>query len=323
MLETSARLLRLLTLLQGRSWVGAELARRLEVTGRTLRRDVDRLRRLGYQVQATVGTGGGYRLGAGSSLPPLLLDNDEAVAVVLGLRTSAAGTESQVEEASGRALAKLEQVMPTRLRRRIAALHASIVPITQPTARVSARALTTIAQACHEHVRLSFTYRGHGGQVSRREAEPQTLVHTGRRWYLVAWDLQRRDWRTFRVDRLTSVEATEHRFLPRPGPDPDIGGYVSRGASVAPYPVRARLLLHAPIEAAADAVPPEIGHLEAISPTRCLLTIGSRSLEELAVWSGLIGFDFEVQEPPELIPLLRRLAARYQRAVAAGTLGAR
>ncbi len=315
MLETSARLLRLLSLLQTRAvWTGVELARRLEVTGRTLRRDVDRLRRLGYQVQATVGTGGGYRLGAGSALPPLLLDNDEAVAVVLGLRTVASGPTSNVEEASTRALAKLEQVMPPRLRRRIAALHAAIVPVVRPSARVSSKLLTAIAEACHEHRRIAFTYRGYDDKVSHREIEPQSLVHTGRRWYLVAWDVRARDWRTFRADRVSAVTPTGQRFATRPGPDPDLGGYVSRGASTAPYPVRARLLLHAPIEAVADTITPEIGHLEAVDATRCTMTVGSRSLEELAVWSGLIGFDFQILDPPALIPLVRGLAARYHRA---------
>jgi predicted DNA-binding transcriptional regulator YafY len=314
-METSARLLELLGLLQTRSfWSGADLARRLEVTGRTLRRDVDRLRRLGYQVQATVGTGGGYRLGAGSALPPLLLDNDEAVAVVLGLRTTAAGTAGNVEEASARALAKLEQVMPPRLRRRLAALHAAIVPITRPAAEVSARALTAIAQACHEHHRLTFAYQVNDGRVSRREVEPQTLVHTGRRWYLVAWDLAPRDWRTFRVDRVSEVTVRDRRFLPRPPPDPDIGGYVSRGASTAPYPFRARLLLEAPIDAVADTITPEIGHLEAVDPRRCLLTVGARSLEEIAVWTGLLGFDFQVLEPPALKAIVRRLAGHFARA---------
>ena len=324
MIETSARLLRLLTLLQTRAfWSGADLARRLDVTGRTLRRDVERLRRLGYQLQATVGTGGGYRLGAGASLPPLLLDNDEAVAVVLGLRTTESGTDGSVGEASSRALAKLEQVMPPRLRRRVAALHAAIVPITRPAATVSARTVTTIAQACHEHQRLTFSYQVHDGRASRREVEPHTLVHTGRRWYLVAWDLRPKDWRTFRVDRLTDVATSGHRFLPRPPPDPDLAGYVSRGASTAPYPIRARLVLNASIEAAADTITPEIGHLEALDARRCLLTVGGRSLVEIAIWTGFLRFDFQVLEPPELKAALHRLAGHFARAAAAGQPGPR
>jgi predicted DNA-binding transcriptional regulator YafY len=317
MLQTSARLLRLLTLMQTRpTWVGADLARRLEVTDRTLRRDVDRLRSLGYPVQATVGAGGGYRLGAGTSMPPLLLDNDEAVAVVIGLRTALRGSVSNIEEASGRALTKLEQLLPTRLRRRVAALQTAIVSAPRNVEVVSSRTLTALAAACHEHLRVTFGYRGHAGDTSRRSVEPLRLVHTGRRWYLVAWDVTRRDWRTFRVDRIGDVAESGERFAPRPPPAEDLGRYVSEGASQAAFPFRARVLLHAPLEAAARALPPEYGHLEAVDARRCIATMGSRSAEELAPWLGALGFELEILDPPELAAAVRAVAGRLTRACA-------
>jgi predicted DNA-binding transcriptional regulator YafY len=319
MLPTAARLLRLLTLMQTRpTWVGADLARRLEVTGRTLRRDVDRLRSLGYPVQATVGTGGGYRLGAGTSLPPLLLDNDEAVAVVVGLRTALRGSVSNIEEASARALTKLEQLLPTRLRRRVAALQTSIVSTPRTDPAVSSRTLTALAAACHEHHRVAFDYRGHAGEASRRSVDPLRLVHTGRRWYLVAWDVTRRDWRTFRVDRVDEVAESDRRFAPRPPPDEDLARYVSQGASRAAWPFRARVLLHAPIEAAARALPAEYGHLEAVDAHRCIATLGSRSAEEMAPWLGALGFDLEILDPPELAAAIRTVVARLTRAASMG-----
>src|ERR1700688_2490239 len=201
MLNTSARLLRLLSLFQARRyWSGAELSERLEVTPRTVRRDVDRLRSLGYPVNSTSGAGGGYQLGAGATLPPLLLDDDEAVAVAVGLRTAASGTVSGIEEASVRALSKLEQVLPSRLSRRVSALHAFIVPLANPGPTVDAATLTAIAAACRDHEELRFGYHSRDGSPSVRAVEPHRLVHTGRRWYLAAWDTDRNYWRTFRVD---------------------------------------------------------------------------------------------------------------------------
>src|SRR5580658_2572001 len=197
MLETSARLLELLSLFQAqRYWSGASLCERLEVTARTLRRDVDRLRRLGYPVKSTSGTAGGYQLGAGATLPPLLLDDDEAVAVAVGLRTAASGTVTGIEEASVRALSKLEQVLPARLRHRVAALHAFIVPLIGAGPTVDANALSAIAGACRDCEKLHFKYRSRDGAPSTREVEPHRLVHTGRRWYLAAWDTERDNWRT-------------------------------------------------------------------------------------------------------------------------------
>ena len=203
MLDTSARLLRLLSLFQAqRYWSGAELAERLEVTPRTLRRDVDRLRSLGYPVNSTTGTAGGYQLGAGATLPPLLLDDDEAVAVAVGLRTAASGTVTGMEEASVRALSKLQQLLPSRLRRRVSALNSFIVPMANRGPTVDAETLSVIAGACRDYEMLRFSYNSRDGASSSRQVEPHRLVHTGRRWYLAAWDLDRENWRTFRIDRI-------------------------------------------------------------------------------------------------------------------------
>src|ERR671930_1219625 len=216
MLETSARLLKLLSLLQARrDWTGAELASRLEVTTRTVRNDVERLRGLGYPVHASPGVGGGYRLGAGAALPPLLLDDEEAVAVVVGLRTAANGTVTGIEETSVRALTKLEQVLPSRLRHRIRAVHTATVSIPGTGPTVPTDVLTAIAAAIRGSERLRFDYASHNGTPSRRDVEPHRLVNWGRRWYLVAWDLGRADWRTFRVDRLTPRGVAGPGFAPR------------------------------------------------------------------------------------------------------------
>ena len=209
MLQTSARLLRLLSLFQAqRYWAGAGLAERLEVTARTLRRDVDRLRSLGYPVNSTSGAAGGYQLGPGATLPPLLLDDDEAVAVAVGLRTAAGGTVAGIEEASLRALSKLEQVLPSRLSRRVAALYSFIVPLANAGPTVDAGTLSAIAAACRDHEELRFRYHSRDGSPSVRAVEPHRLVHTGRRWYLAAWDTDRNNWRTFRVDRIQGGQTT-------------------------------------------------------------------------------------------------------------------
>ena len=315
MLETSARLLRLLSLFQARRyWSGAELSARLEVTPRTLRRDVDKLRSLGYPVNATAGTGGGYQLGAGATLPPLLLDNDEAVAVAVGLRTAASGTVTGIEEASVRALAKLQQVLPSRLRRRVAALQSSIEPMANTGPRVDAETLTLIAGACRDYEKLRFKYHSRDGVSSDRDAEPHRLVHTGHRWYLAAWDVGRNDWRTFRVDRIQPGLETGSRFRPRKPPDGDFKAYVSRSVSHERHLHRAQIVLHASAQMAAEHMPPWAGRLEAVDEHKCLLHTGAHSLDSLAVYLALIGFDFEVREPPELVDRIRWLAERFSRA---------
>ena len=317
MLETSARLLRLLSLLQTRrDWPGADLAQRLGVSGRTIRRDVDRLRELGYPVHATTGTFGGYRLGAGAALPPLLLDDDEAVAVAVGLRTAAGGAVAGIEETSLSALTKLEQVLPSRLRHRVNALQTYTVPITNaggPT--VDAGVLTAIAGACRDQERLRFDYRDHEGSASIRAVEPHRLVCWGRRWYLVAWDTERLDWRTFRVDRIEPRTPTGPRFTPREPPDGDVAAYVARRVSTASWSYRARVTVHAPAAAVAERLSNAYGvEVEAIDEHTCILHAGANSLETLAIYLGMLGFDFQVSEPPELVEHVRTLADRYRRA---------
>ncbi|HVH97597.1 MAG TPA: WYL domain-containing protein, partial [Enhygromyxa sp.] len=245
-MDTSVRLLRLLSLLQARGfWPGAELAERLEVTPRTLRRDVDRLRSLGYPVRSSSGVAGGYQLGAGASLPPLLLDDDEAIAVALALRTAAAGTVVGMEEVAVRTLAKLEQVLPARLRQRVNALHDAIVPLYFAGPRVEPRLLSTLAGASRNHERASFRYGDIEGRVAERTTEPHGLVHAGSRWYLAAWDESRADWRTFRVDRILGDVTLGSRFVPREVPHGDLAAYVSNSVASRPYPFRARVVFHA------------------------------------------------------------------------------
>jgi predicted DNA-binding transcriptional regulator YafY len=317
MLETSARLLRLLSLLQmRRDWSGPDLASRLGVSARTVRRDVERLRDLGYPVHATTGIAGGYGLGAGADLPPLLLDDEEAVAVAVGLRTATGGAVTGIEETSVRALAKLERVLPARLRHRVNALQGYTVrvppEVTGPT--VDPDVLTALASACRDHERLRFDYRDHDGTASRRMVEPHRLVSWGRRWYLVAWDVDRQDWRTFRVDRVEPRTPTGPRFTPRDHPEGDVAAYVSRGVSAAAWRYHTRVTVHAPAEVVAARITPAVGLVEAVDESSCVLATGADTLETLAVYLGLLGVDFDVSEPPELIEHLRLLAERYRRA---------
>jgi len=314
-LETSARLLELLSLFQAqRYWTGAGLCERLEVTPRTLRRDVDRLRRLGYPVNSTSGAAGGYQLGAGATLPPLLLDDDEAVAVAVGLRTAASGSVTGIEEASLRALAKLQQVLPQRLGRRVDALHSFILPLENKGPSVDAQLLSTIAAACRDTESLRFSYKSQDGELSRRHAEPHRLVHTGRRWYMAAWDTDRGDWRTFRIDRIEGRLRPGPRFTPREPPGGDFAAYVGRSVTYTPWPFQAKVALHASVEEAAERLPQGAGALEAVGDRRCILHTGAYSLDRLSVWLALMGFEFEIQEPPELIDRIRALAERFIRA---------
>lgn len=317
MLETSARLLRLLSLFQGRRyWSGAELAERLEITARTLRRDVDKLRSLGYPVHSATGAEGGYQMGAGTTMPPLLLDDEEAVAVSLGLRLAAGGNVEGVEEASMRALSKIEQILPARLGRRVAALQAAIVMPGRAESAVDARMLSILAGACRDLESLRFRYRDYGGAVSVRSVEPHRLVHTGRRWYLVAWDTGREDWRTFRVDRMEEKVAAGARFEPREPPAKDLAAYVAKGAWTSPR-CRARIKLLVAADEAARHLPPHVGMIEAIDERSCWLNAGAPSFESLATHLVFLGMDFELSEPAELVEHMSRLAERYRRAVAA------
>ena len=311
MLETSARLLKLLSLLQlPREWSGAALASELGVGARTVRRDVEKLRNLGYPVDAVPGVAG-YRLGAGTALPPLLLDDDEAVAVAIGLREAATGGVAGIEESSVRALTKLEQVLPSRLRHRIKLLQAIAVtpsggPVVQPDV------LLAVAAAARDRQRLRFDYRGHDGTTSIRTTEPHRLVHTGRRWYLVAWDLDRTDWRTFRLDRLDPRIPTGPRFTPREVPDLDA---TARGVASGGYRYQARFLIHAPAEQIADRLGPSIATVTPVTAATTRVETGSNSLDELALYIGLLPYSFEVQSPPELIDHVRSLTTRLAAAV--------
>jgi predicted DNA-binding transcriptional regulator YafY len=318
MLATSARLLRLLSLLQSRpEWTGPELAARLGVTTRTIRNDVTRLRNLGYPVDAAPGTTGGYRLGVGAVLPPLLLDDDEAVAVAVGLRTAAGGTVTGIEETSVRALAKLEQVLPSRLRRRVNTLTTATLPIPRTGPTVSATVLTALAAACREQHRLRFDYIGHDGSVSLRDTEPHRVVHTRGRWYLVAWDVDRSDWRTFRADRITPRVPPGRRFTPREPPTGDLARYVSTGVATAMWRFNTRVLVRAPAAEVTARLPVGAGVVTAIDSASCTLDCGADTPHQLALYLGLLDCDVTVTEPPELIEWLRTLAARYLSAVRA------
>jgi predicted DNA-binding transcriptional regulator YafY len=315
MTETSSRLLTLLSLLQGRrDWPGGELAARLEVSGRTVRRDVERLRALGYPVESLTGPAGGYRLRAGTAMPPLLLDDDEAIAIAVGLRTAARASVTGIEETSVRALVKLEQVLPAHLRRRVRALQSATMTLPSGGPTVDPQSLTTIAAACRDCESIRFAYRGRDGTASRREVEPHSLVNLGRRWYLVAWDRGRRDWRTFRVDRLSGPAATGVRFAARELPAKDAAAYVSQSLSAAPNRYEARVTLHAPAEAIRKRVPPYWGSIDPIDDHRCEYRTGDDDLDWLAVRVAMLGVDFDVHEPPELAEHLRLLARRLARA---------
>ncbi len=315
MSRTANRLLELLSLLQGRrDWRGNELAERLEVSGRTIRRDIDRLRELGYPVESLSGPTGGYRFRAGSAMPPLLLDDEEAIAIAVGLRTAARASVTGIEETSVRALVKLEQVLPAHLRRRVAALGAATftLPVGGPT--VDPQHLTVIAATCRDSERLRFGYRSRDGTVTRREVEPHSLVNHGRRWYLVAWDARREDWRTFRVDRLTGPESTGVRFITRRLPARDPAAYVEQSISGAPNRFEARVTLHAAAEEVATRIPARLGTIEPIDAHTCEYRTGDDDLSWLAVRIAMLGVDFAVHAPPELVEHLRLLSSRLDRA---------
>jgi predicted DNA-binding transcriptional regulator YafY len=310
----------------GRS--GSELAGRLGVTARTVRRDVDRLRELGYPVNASPGTGGGYQLGAGAELPPLLLDDEEAVAVAVGLRSAAGQGIDGIGESSVRALAKLEQVLPSRLRRRVGALNAFTVPLLRgpQLSAIDPGVLTEVANASQDAERLRFEYRDLPqsrtsstgapiGAAPRRTVEPHRLVCTERRWYLVAWDVDRAGWRTFRVDRVTPRPPHGPRFTPREPPADDLAAYVSKGVSTCVYASHAVVRLLVPLHEAAERISPSAGTLEAYDEHSCLLRTGAPSLDVMAIHVMMTGVDFEVVEPAELTGAIRTLRDRLSAAL--------
>jgi len=268
-------------------------------------------------VLATRGAAGGYRLGAGAAMPPLLLDDEEAVAVAVGLRQVATGAIAGIEDASLRALAKLEQVLPSRLRTRVGGLRSIITPVPFASAApvVDPDVLTAVAAACRARERLRFSYLSHDGSASEREAEPYQLVNWGRRWYLVAFDVGRDDWRTFRVDRITPRIPGGGRFTPRPLPASDLADWVARRVATGAWQYRARITVHAPAPAVEARIGPYVGTVTSTGDEVCLLDTGSDSLETMAVYLGLLGFDFRVESPPELAEHIRALTDRYRRAV--------
>jgi predicted DNA-binding transcriptional regulator YafY len=309
--------LRLLGLLQSRRVrTGDELARRLSVTTRSVRRDVERLRELGYPVQASKGHGGGYQLGAGAAMPPLLLDPDEAVAVAVCLRLAAAGGVAGLGESALRALSKLDQVLPARLRAQVSALRGATVTLTaNPDSRVEPDVLMTLARACRDHEHITAGYTDRAGVPTHRRLEPYQLVTTGRRWYLLAYDCDRRDWRSLRLDRMSDVRARGSIFRPRPAPD--AAGYVQRSITASPYRYVAKVRYQLPYDLVAQQFSPSSASIEPDGHDACIVTVGGDDPERMALYLAVIDGKFQVFEPPELIAALQTMSDRLRRA--AGT----
>ncbi|MYW44126.1 WYL domain-containing protein [Streptomyces sp. SID161] len=315
--DTPARLLQLLSLLQTpREWPGGELAGRLGVSRRTVRRDIDRLRELGYPVQATKGADGGYRLVAGKAMPPLVLDDEEAVAIAVGLRAGAGHAVEGVDEASVRALAKLEQVLPSRLRHRVSTLQAATTPLTSGDGpSIAPETLTVMASTVAGQERLRFAYRDKDGSASRRQTEPHRLVSTGRRWYLVAYDLDRDDWRTFRVDRVSEPFATGVRFAPRELPTGSAAEYLRQSIHRRQETYTFEVRFAASAEQVSVRMPSVLGTPEDDGTGGCVLrgTTGD-PMEWLAVRLAMAGYEFTVHAPTELVASVGELGGRLSRA---------
>ena len=315
---TAARMLELLGLLQSRaSWTGAELAERLGVTDRTIRNDIDRLRGLGYAVDATRGPGGRYRLGVGTKLPPLLLDDDEAVALAVGLRS--ATSMHGFDEIGARALAKLEHVLPHPLRRKVEALRDAVEAGPENTDSnvedplVDASVLAVIAAAVRDRIELRFDYQG-----ARREVEPHRLVSWQRRWFLVARDPASDEWTPFRVDWLERIRSHGgRRFAPQPLPDDDATAFVLREVAHSGWTVHARIDVDAPADEVLARINPTVGIVERVDDDHCVLVTGADSVEIAAAYIGMLGLDFHVTAPPALVDAVRVLAARYARSLPA------
>ena len=315
MSETTSRVLQLLGLLQSRRvWSGEELAERLGVTTRSVRRDVDRLRELGYPVHASTGHGGGYQLGAGAALPPLLLDPDEAVAMAVCLRVAAGGSVAGVGESALRALTKLDQVMPARLRSQVAAVHDATVTLGAATdTPVEPDVLMTLARACRDHEHVTAGYVDIRGAATERRVEPYQLVTTGRRWYLMCFDRDRDDWRSLRLDRMSQVRAVGTTFVPRDSPD--AASYVRRAITSSPYPYVARVRYFAPHDVVAQTFSAASADIEPDGPDACLVTVGADDPERMIPCLAMPGCDFEVLEPPEVVDAVKVVADRIGRAV--------
>jgi predicted DNA-binding transcriptional regulator YafY len=316
MRQTSGRLLALLGLLQSRPvWSGAELAGRLEVSGRTVRNDMERLRNLDYPVEAVRGPGGHYRLGVGAKLPPLLLDDDEAVAVAVGLR--AVTGVSGIEDTSARALAKLDAVLPHRLRLRVNAVRDAVEAALEntgtnvPDPEVEATLLMAVAAAIRDHEEIRFAYR----DDERYQVEPYRLVSWQRRWYLVARDGRNDTWSNFRLDWMELRIPGGRRFAPVELPGGDYPAFVLRTTAFAGWQVHVRITVYAPAAEVLSRINPAVGVVEALDDDTCVLVTGADTVETVAVYIGMLGLDFTVTEPPELVAHLSTLAKRYARAV--------
>jgi predicted DNA-binding transcriptional regulator YafY len=306
MLSTSARLLRLAALLQSRRhWSGTELAESLEVDARTVRRDVERLRELGYPIDASAGIGGGYALGRGADLPPLVLDDEEAVALAISLRVATASIGG-LEDTAVRLLAKLDHLLPARLKRRVSALHAMTLSLRIGEPLIDAALLSTLATSCRDCLALTFSYRDHHGESSRRQVQPLRLASYGRRWYLVGWDVSRADWRTFRVDRIKPKPTIGAAFSAR-SPPADVAAKIERGIAYAPFAFRITLRLDGPVSAHAGTIPTWCGLLESDGDQHSLLRVGADSIEALLAQVVMIGRDAEFVEGEEWLPALQAL----------------
>jgi predicted DNA-binding transcriptional regulator YafY len=321
---TAGRLLALLSLLQGRrEWPGTLLASRLEVSPRTVRRDVERLRGLGYPIDSTSGAQGGYSLTAGTAMPPLLLDDEEAIAVAIALRTAARSAVTGIEETALRAMVKLEQVLPAHLRRRVQALGAATEVVQSaggPT--IDPAVLTIIGTACRDEELLRFGYRGRDGERSRRLVEPHALIAHGRRWYLLAFDPSRTGWRTFRVDRVESPAAGGSRFKPRSIPGGDAARYLTRTLAGVTYRHEVRVRYLTPAAEVRSRLPPGWGDLHDIGDGTCSYETSDDSLDWLAFRIVAPNVDFELEQAtPELRERLLAMADRLRAAVQPGGSG--
>ena len=315
--RTTGRTLELLGLLQARrEWSGAELLGRLEVSSRTLRRDIDDLRGLGYGIDSVPGVGGGYRLGVGASIPPLVLSADEAVAIAVGLRAAASATVTGIEDAAARALVKLEQSLSSETRERIAAVEQAVLPLGDVMDPVDLDTVVTVARAIRESRRLRIDYRRHDGEAVRRTIEPHRIVHTGIRWYVVARDPDREAWRTLRLDRLTPRLPLAEPFTPREIPDDAVREFTTKSISVAPYPHRFRVRMHAPAAEVEAFFGPSIARVTPLGDGKCELEAGSDSPQQFALYMGTTGIEFDVIEGDLLRATLVEMGERLLRASA-------
>ncbi|MGX1770545.1 helix-turn-helix transcriptional regulator [Nocardia brasiliensis] len=317
-MPTTVRVLRLLALLQDRAHTGRELAERLAITDRTLRHDIQRLRELGYPVQAQRGSVGGYRLGRGTTMPPLLLDDDEAVAVAVavGLAEDGATGIADIGDHVTRALAKLDQILPKRLQRKVTALReaTAIGPATtgsrEPDAPVPAAVLTTLASAIRDGATVIVEQDEQSGEI-----EPYRLINWQRRWYLVAYLLETHSWSAIPVARVRRASTGSRRFAARALPDDDLVAFVMRHIATTGWQVQARVTVLASAETVIARINPAVGVVEAVDENTCVLLTGADALETIAIYLSMLMMDFRVEDPPELVAHIRTLARRYTAAV--------